>query len=465
MIKDKFNMVDLYLKKIVMLTFYFYMALGLLVSANATTLREALELTFKNDKQLAVRIESMRSQLEVIAQAKALGGISFSGLFSTKKDWNFRNNTAADDITGSLVGSYSLYDNNLNKNKISLEEANLKILHADQKSFEQDILLGATSAFLDIIQDEKFVDLGKGNVAVLEKKFQEVNDRFELGEVTRTDVAQAESALASAKANLSSRRGILNLSRERYYTRVGAYPSKLKNITNVPKLPSNKMEAIKTAILKHPKILLGREKVERAKILLALAESSKGAKVKLKSTLSAGYNNDINDYSTARIAIEGTFPIFDGGKLNSAVRESENNLLAETIKLDAFRRSVTESVTIAWSNLKVARSIIEARIRQVNASEIAFNGVIVEEKLGTQTTFDVINAEQNLLEARTQLAVAERDEVAAMFEVLASVGRLNPMVLRLKLKPADIGEAPFEKLAVPLSPLQKAYDAIKKRYQ
>ena len=439
---------------------------GLFVSVagqNSHSIRDALELSFKNDKQLIIARQGVNIQKEIITEARSGANPSFSGLLSTKRDWAFDMESSSDNVSGSVLGSYTIYDSLLTQNKIKLELLTLKVLQSDLKQLEQTILFSTINAFLNVQRDKKFVELSEGNVTVLGKKFQEVIDRFDLGEVTRTDVAQAESALASAKANLTARIGSLNVSRELYYSRTGVYPTKILNLKKIPTLPKTQASAISKAVLKSPKIISGFRKLEKARLMLALAKSNKGPKVQLRSTLSSGYAEGSGDFNSARLAIEATFPIFNGA-LDSKVRQAASSLTLESVRLDRLKRAVAETVAVSWSDLSVARSTIEARRRQVDASEIAYNGIVVEEKLGARTTFDVINAEQDLLEARNQLATAERDEIAAVYSVLAAMGKLDSTTLNLRISESEISEKNTGEQIKQLSPMQKLYNLIKKRY-
>ena len=231
--------------------------------------------------------------------------------------------------------------------------------------------------------------------------------------------------MKAARANLTAKQGALTITKEIFLSQVGILPNNLKPVRSSFGLPKDIESAKKRALKQHPRILSAKVQEKVASLSIDIAKGAKKPLFSLKSSVTNGYNRSAGNYNSASIKIEGSIPIFNSGRIDNTVKQAESNLKAEIANTELVKRSVVEEVSIAWSNLKVAQATIEARKRQIEASKIAYDGVVVEEKLGTRTTLNVINAEQNLLDARTQLASAERDHLYAVFAVLAASGDLN----------------------------------------
>ena len=391
----------------------------------ADTLDEILNLTFSTNKQLILSRTKLQSSKKSIDIAKSALGINISASFSGSKSWDINQSSNSDNYSSSLIGSYNLLDGNFAKNRILIEEARFKIAKFQLYELEQKVLLDTINSYLNVLRDQKFIELSKNNVAVLTRQFLEITDRFKLGEVTTTDVSQAESALASAKANLTAQKGSLKFSEETFLSLVGIEPGNLENINPVFKLPENIENTTKTALRSHPKILVTKIEEEIEKINVEIAKSKKLPTLNLNSIFSNGYSSISGNSNSFALRLEGSIPIFSSGKIENEISQAEINYSAQKESSLIVKRSVEQEIALAWSNVFVSKASIDARKRQVQASKLAYDGVAVEEKLGTRTTLDVINAEQNLLDARTQLASSEREHIYAMFSLLAATGELN----------------------------------------
>ena len=408
------------------------LAAGVFSPAVTDSLSEILKLTQSTNRQLVLSRANLVSQTDSIDIATSDLGINVSTVFSGTRDWNLKTSSQADVLSGSLIGTYTVVDGNRSKNKITLEEHILTRGIHQLHELEQKVLLETIRAYLDVLRDQKFVELSDGNVSVLKRQFEEVKDRFSLGEVTRTDVAQAESALASAKANLAAKQGALAITSEIFLSQVGISPKNLEPVRVSFKLPKNIEDAIERALKQHPKLLSVKVQEVIAQINIEIAKGANKPSISLRSTLTKSYSQSSGNYNSAAIKIEGSIPLFDSGRIDNRVKQAENNLIANITNTKLAKRSILEEISIAWSNLAVAEATIDARKRQIEASKIAYDGVVVEEKLGTRTTLNVINAEQDLLNARTQLASSERDQLFAMFALLAASGDLNLLYLGIE---------------------------------
>ena len=399
--------------------------LALSPNLNADTLDEVLRLTFSTNKQLLLARTQLQSTKTAIDISKSALGLNFSASINGSRGWNINETSKSDSYSSSLTGSYNISDGNLSKSRVLIDEALYKIAKLQLHELEQKVLLDTINSYLNVLRDQKFVDLSNNNVAVLERQFLEIRDRFQLGEVTRTDVSQAESALAAAKANLTAKVGSLKISSELFLSLVGIKPYKLMNIKTNFKLPSSLEIAKQNSLKTHTKIKAAKIEEQIARIRIDIAKSQKSPLISFKSIFSNGYNSSSGNSNSVTFRLEGSIPIFNSGRIDSEINQAKIDYKAQKESTFLVKRLVEQDIALAWSNVLVSKASIEARKRQVEASSLAYDGVVVEEKLGTRTTLDVINAEQSLLDARTQLASAEREHIYARFSLLAATGELN----------------------------------------
>ena len=420
---DVFKIIKLNIFKMWLLMLWCFLALC--QNLNADTLDEVLRLTFSTNKQLLLSRTQLQSSKTAIDISKSALGLNFSASINGSRGWNINESAKSDSYSSSLTGSYNISDGNLSKSKVLIDEALYKIAKLQLYELEQKILLDTINSYLNVLRDQKFVELSNNNVAVLERQFLEIRDRFQLGEVTRTDVSQAESALAAAKANLTAKVGSLKISSELFLSLVGIKPYKLMNIKTSFKLPSSLEIAKQNSLKTHTKIIVAKIEEQIARIRIDIAKSQKSPLISFKSIFSNGYNSSSGNSNSVTFRLEGSVPIFNSGRIDSEINQAKINYKAQKESTLLVKRLVEQEIALAWSNVLVSKASIEARKRQVEASSLAYDGVVVEEKLGTRTTLDVINAEQSLLDARTQLASAEREHIYARFSLLAATGELN----------------------------------------
>ena len=420
---DVLKIIKLNFFKMLLIMMWCFWALS--PNLNADTLDEVLRLTFSTNKQLLLSRTQLQSSKTAIDISKSALGLNFSASINGSRGWNINESSKSDSYSSSLTGSYNISDGNLSKSKVLIDEALYKIAKLQLHELEQKVLLDTINSYLNVLRDQKFVELSNNNVAVLERQFLEIRDRFQLGEVTRTDVSQAESALAAAKANLTAKVGSLKISSELFLSLVGIKPYKLMNIKKNFKLPSSLEIAKQNSLKTHTKIKAAKIEEQIARIRIDIAKSQKSPLISFKSIFSNGYNNSSGNSNSVTFRLEGSIPIFNSGRIDSEINQAKINYKAQKESTLLVKRLVEQEIALAWSNVLVSKASIEARKRQVEASSLAYDGVVVEEKLGTRTTLDVINAEQSLLDARTQLASAEREHIYARFSLLAATGELT----------------------------------------
>jgi outer membrane protein len=400
-------------------------------AARADTLAEAMASAYETNPQLLSGRANLRAQDEAVAQAR--GGLrpDVRANLEYGLDYNDARQVTSetqDPFSATLSASQPLYDGGVTYNAVRGRIADVSAARAQLAALEQQVLFDAVTAYVDVLRDQQVVSFARNNVRVITEQLRATRDRFEVGEVTRTDVSQAEARLAEANANLASVLGALETSRQNYREVVGAEPLSLDPPPPLPPLPATLQEAVDTALAQHPEMIAARFAEVSAARDVRAAIGQLLPDVSLEA--STGYNdgvfeNDVTDSTSARVGVRAVIPLYQRGVAYSQVRQ--NQALASAARADITieareRRRVAE---FAWSQLEVAQAVIRAQREGVRAAQLAFEGVREESIVGSRTTLDVLDAEQELLDARTDLVSAERDEYVAGYGLLLAVGGLT----------------------------------------
>lgn len=400
----------------------------------AHSLTDALIAAYQNSALLEVNRAGLRAQDESVPLARAglRPNVALVG------NGTLALNTAqpgqlTDSWQAGLNASLVLYDAGQTPAAIDSAKAGIMAARAGLKAVEQGVLLTAVIAYMDVRRDMQFVDLSENNVRVLREQVQAVNDRFSVGEVTRTDVSQAEARLASSQASLSASQGGLAISTQNYLAAVGVPPVALSVPPPIPNLPASLADAVSIAMREHPSIIGARFAQDSATFDLVRSKGQSGPQVSMSGQLGVqvGDETDHSFVGGASVSLNATLPLYQGGTLESLERQAVAILDQRKFELQDTARSVQQQVAIAWANLGVARASINAGQQQIEASTVAFEGVNVEATLGARTTLDVLNAEQELLTARSNLVSAQRDEYVAAYNLLSAMGLLTVAHLQL----------------------------------
>ena len=311
------------------------------------------------------------------------------------------------------------------------------------RTTEQTVLLSAATAYMNLLQTAAILELQRSNVNVLEVTLRQTRDRFTAGEVTRTDVAQAESRLAGGRSQLSLAESNYVTAQAQYLQVIGVPPpARLAPAPPVDRLSPRTLDgAIARGRTEHPLITTAMYNVDIALQQVKIAEGA------LAPVLAAVGNVQKNYGSTASLAVletlqasiaaQLTVPLYQGGAEYAAIRQAKETLGQRRLDLDTSRDQVQATVTQAWGQLDAAKAQIDATQSQVTSAEVALNGVREEARVGQRTTLDVLNSQQDLVNARVALVTAQRDRVVASYTVLASTGALSPQILGLKIEVYD----------------------------
>jgi outer membrane protein len=305
------------------------------------------------------------------------------------------------------------------------------------------VLLNAATAYMNLLRDAAILELQRSNVNVLEVTLRQTRDRFAAGEVTRTDVAQAESSLAAGRAQLASAESNYITSRANYRQVIGVEPpARLAPGTPVDRLSPRTIEgAVARGRSEHPSITSAMYNVDIAVLQVKIAEGALHPTLAAVGAVQKSYGSTANlsvlETLSASLAAQLTVPLYQGGAEYSAIRQSKETLGQRRLDLDTARDQVQSTVVQAWGQLEAAKAQISATTAQVTAAEVALNGVREEARVGQRTTLDVLNAQQALVNARVALVTAQRDRVVASYSVLAAVGSLSPQILGLRIEVYD----------------------------
>jgi len=367
------------------------------------------------------------------------------------------------DASLGLTLDLLLYD--FGRTKLRLQAARESVLATREtlRGIEQQVLLRAVSAFMNVRRTRELLAVRQNNLKLLQEELRAARDRFEVGEVTRTDVALAEAQLASARSGLASARGDLTRAIEEFRNAVGRPPGDLQVPTRLPNLSGDVEAAKLIALRNHPDMKEAQHNVAAADFTAAAAEAAMKPTVNLTTRLSATEElggSDNTRSGSVGISIGG--PIYQGGRLSSLARQALARRDALRGELHLARLRVAQGVGDAYAILRAARASRAAGQEQVRAARVAFEGVREEAKLGARTTLDVLDSEQDFLDAQAGLIAAEADLYIAAYTVLESIGQLTARDLRLGVKTYDptayfdlVKDAP-----VPISPRGQKLDRV-----
>ncbi|MFU8777206.1 MAG: TolC family outer membrane protein [Roseovarius sp.] len=414
------------------------------VPSKAETLADALKSAYLNSGLLEQNRALLRSADEGVAQAVAslrpiidwTSGISVDSS-DTRTQGVSRNNTAT-GLNLGITGSLLLYD--FGRSDFLTESAKETVLATRQTlvSVEQFVLLTGVRAYMNVIRNQEFVALRQNNLRLLREELRAAQDRFEVGEVTRTDVAQAESAVALAQSGLAAAQGDLTRAIEEFREAVGRDPGALQAPSDLPQLGENVDAAKAAALRRHPDLLQAQHNVAASELNIRAAEAALLPTLNLTARVGASEDLDGSDMSrTGSLGVELRGPIYRGGRLTSQQRQAMAQRDGQLALLHLAGLQVKQDVGDSYANLQAARASRSASREAVRAAQVAFDGTREEATLGARTTLDVLDAEQSLLDAQANLISANADVVIAAYSVLASIGELTVRDLNLGVQSYD----------------------------
>ncbi|AXT26605.1 transporter [Ruegeria sp. AD91A] len=303
---------------------------------------------------------------------------------------------------------------------------------------EQQVLIRAANAYLGVLLQEETVAIRQNNVDVSAEELRASNDRFEVGEVTRTDVALSEAQLASSQADLAVARGELSIAQAEYVNAVGKAPGRTAGQPSLPNLPRSEAEAISLAQRNHPAILSAQHQVRAFDLIVQQQRANLGPNVSLNADAGVRESYDNNDYvNDATVSLDFTQPIYAGGRLAANVRRAMANRDASRANLLNVQKNITQGVTDRYAAFQAASASLRASTERVRASQVAFDGIREEATLGARTTLDVLNAQQDLLDAQLAEVASRTERSRAAYQLLQAQGLLTAERLGLAVQIYD----------------------------
>jgi outer membrane protein len=418
-------------------------------SSRAQSLTDALAEAYNNNPQLLAQRALLRSTDEQVPQALSFWRptVNFTGQVGistaavegqppTTRHLGTRPNLVQLQLTQPV------YRGGRTEAQTRQAINTVESARAQTLAVETTVFQAVAMAYLDVVRDQALLEVDRNNVEVLRKQLEATQDRFRVGEVTRTDVAQAESSLAQAQGTLVAQQGTLEISRAEYVRAVGHPPGRLTMPRDRPALPATLEEAVSLAANNNFNVISAMFAELAARDNIDVVRGQLLPQVSLVGTLARSYDQSATfkgiTLNQAQVIAQLTMPLYEGGAIYSQTRQAEQTVGQRRSQVDDARRAAVQTATQFWSTLQAARASISSFAAAVRAAQIALEGTQQEALVGTRTVLDVLIANQQLLTTQSQLVTAQHDAALAEFNVAAATGRLIAPELKLPVKLYDM---------------------------
>ena len=410
--------------------------------ALADTIEAALVRAYQSNPQLNAQRASVRATDEGVPQAlsgyrpkvnlTATGGYQYQDLQVSPGTQAAHGTTVPRSVT--LNVTQTLYNGNQTANGVRKAESQVSGQREALRAIEQGVLFAAANIYMDYLRDAAIVEVQRSNTRVLEQTLKQTQDRFNVGEVTRTDVAQSEAQLAAGRTQQLTAESNLNTTRSNFRRIIGSEPENLAPGSPVDRyLPSTLQKAVDISLTENPNVTAAMYGIDVQYLQVKISEGALLPTVTVQASAQRADEQSLQSFRSfgASAVAQLTVPIYQGGQEYSLIRQSKETLAQQRLTLDTTRDQARADLVTAWGQLVAGKAQVSSAQAQVTASEIALNGVREEAKAGQRTTLDVLNAQQALVNARVALVTAQHDRVVASYNVLQRIGRLSPQVLNL----------------------------------
>jgi outer membrane protein len=431
--------------------------LGGIGDASAQSLQSALVQAYQNNPQLNAQRAQVRVTDEAVPQALSGYRPRLSVTANAANNFVSTTSNSTDPVPGnpsrqfvlndpttlsgeftpftlSATGSQTVFNGFQTANRTRLAEGQVSSAREALRVMEQTVLLSAATVYMDLMRDAAIAEVQRSNVRVLNETLRQTRDRFNVGEVTRTDVAQSEAQLAAGQYQLLNAESNHTTTRANFRRVIGVEPGALTPAAPVDRLaPSTLTAAIQLGLDQNPNVTAAMYGIDVANLQIKINEGALFPTVTVNGTAQRVWNGSLTqvEQTTWSIGSSVTVPIFQGGGEYALIRQSKETLGQQRLNLEQVRDQARQSVAQAWGQVQATKAQIESAQAQVRSSETALNGVREEARVGQRTTLDVLNAQQALVNARVTLVTAQRDRVVASYNLLNAVGILSPSVLGL----------------------------------
>jgi outer membrane protein len=431
------------------------MAFAGMTPALADTIEAALVRAYQNNPQLNAQRANVRATDENVPQA--LSGYRPKVALTASAGYQYTDvNTTTGgtptaivrtEIHGAnaprsagLTVSQTLFNGQQTANRTRAAESQVSGSREALRVLEQTVLLSAATIYMDYLRDSAIVEVQRSNTRVLEQTLKQTRDRFNVGEVTRTDVAQAEAQLAAGKTQQLTAEANLVTTKANFRRIIGNEPQQLAPGSPVDRfLPATLPASVDLSLVENPNVTASMFGIDVNYLQVKINEGALLPTVSLQASVQQSYEQTqtiFRSFGASAIA-QLTVPVYQGGAEYSLIRQSKETLAQQRLVLEQTRDQVRANTVTAWGQLVAGKAQVASAQSQVTASEIALNGVREEAKAGQRTTLDLLNAQQALVNARVALVTAQHDRVVASYAVLSAVGRLSPQVLNLSTTTYD----------------------------
>lgn len=426
--------------------------------ASAQTLQSALVQAYQNNPQLNAQRASVRATDEAVPQAlsgyrprlsiTASGASQYTSTTSKSTDPVPGNPTrlfVTEEPPATLSGEFTPYtlgaaasqtvfNGFQTANRTRLAEGQVSSAREALRVMEQTVLLAAATVYMDLMRDTAIADVQRSNVRVLNETLRQTRDRFNVGEITRTDVAQSEAQLAAGQFQFLNAESNLATTRSNFRRVIGVDPGVLSPAAPVDRLaPPTLAAAILLGLDQNPSVTAAMYGIDVANLQIKINEGALFPTMTVTGSAQRTWNGSVTqvEQTTWSIGSSITVPLYQGGGEYSLIRQSKETLAQQRLNLEQVRDQTRQSVAQAWGQAQATKAQIDSAQAQVRSTETALNGVREEARVGQRTTLDVLNAQQALVNARVTLVTAQRDRVVASYNLLNAVGILSPLTLGL----------------------------------
>jgi outer membrane protein len=413
-------------------------------SARADTMEAALMRAYQTNPQLNAQRASVRATDENVPQAlsgyrpkvavtASAGGQYTNQLVTSSAGQKVEEGPQGPHAVG-LSATQTLFNGNQTANRTRAAESQVFGAREALRLLEQSVLLAAATIYMDYLRDAAILEVQRSNTRVLGQTLKQTRDRYSVGLVTPTDVAQSEAQLAAGQTQELAAEATLNTTRANFRRIIGNEPSQLAPGSPVDRFfPATLGDAVNIALVENPNVTSAMYGIDVSFLNVKINEGALFPTVSVQATVQKTWQQTITQISqfTASAIAQVTVPIYQGGAEYSLIRQSKETLAQQRLNLEQVRDQARADLVSAWGQLVASKSQVASSQSQVDASEIALEGVRKEASVGQRTTLDVLNQQQALVNARLALVTAQHDRVVASYTVLSTMGRLSPQVLRL----------------------------------
>jgi outer membrane protein len=411
-------------------------------TASADTLRDALVSAYRTNPTLTAQRQTLESSDAEVAIAKAAGRPQVSATVDVNRNITqtgiLVTGGKGPTLTLGATVSYPLFNGGSVRNNVKAAETRVEAGRATLSAVEGDVFTNAVSAYMDVIRDRAIVELNQNNVKVLQTNLDATRDRFQIGDLTRTDVAQSEARLQLGYAQLATAQGNSTASEATYRQQIGYPPGDLAPPPPLPPLPASADEAVRIALASNPDLLsITRQEIasgydvnvaKASRLPTISAQASGNYLTNLAGNSPTGFPNS---GTQTTIGLGASIPIFQGGLPAARIREAQAQQGQIREQVVGTERAVVQQTRAAFATYDAAQQAIQAQTVGVQANELALEGNRAEQSVGTRTIIEVLNAEQDLLNSQVSLVTAKRDAYVAGFQLLNAMGQAQAQDLGL----------------------------------